>query len=37
MLQGNFDDLVGYEEDCGPNTVAELGAVQPDVLTTPAE
>jgi hypothetical protein len=35
LSQGNFDDLVGYEEECGPQTVLEAIAAEP-LFTEPA-
>ncbi len=28
LLQGNFDDLVGYEEDCSPTSLPEVSGVE---------
>ena len=31
-LQGNFDDLVGYEEDCSPESLLETSSGEPAPL-----
>lgn len=33
-LQGDFEELVGYEEDCGPDSLPEVGSDLMDPLLT---